>query len=383
MDIGIVGVGQSVHASARHSVSLSELIFESTKAALDDAGMSRADVDAVVIAAHDLVDGRGISSMITATAAGGHFRDEIRVADDGAYAFALACMRILSGEFRTVLVASWAKCSESPIDTVENLGCDPVYQRPIGLTNLSASALQADRYAQQYGITDRQAAAVVARSRRYGLKNPQANIRRSVTIEDVIGSPMVATPLHALDVPPRSDGSCALVLRKSAASRDKRSHTAWIRGMGWAIDPYFLGDRGLNDLRSTKSAAMRAYSMAGILSPDTEFDVAELQSASSYHELMLYQALGLCESGKSGDFAEALESATTSALAINPSGGTFCANPYTASGLVRIAEAALQVMHRAGDRQVNGASIALAHACSGLAAQSNAVFVLSSQLAAQ
>jgi len=95
--VGIVGVGQTVHCGARNEVSLTDLIFEATTAAFDDAGLTRDQVDAVVIASHDLVDGRGISNMITATAAGGMFRDEIRVADDGAFALILACFRALRG----------------------------------------------------------------------------------------------------------------------------------------------------------------------------------------------------------------------------------------------------------------------------------------------
>ena len=377
IQVGIIGVGQTVHCAARRDLSLQELIFEATVAALDDANLTRSEVDAVVIAAHDLVDGRGISSMITATAAGGMFRDEIRVADDGAFALILGCMRIMSGEFQTVVVCSWSKCSEAPIDTIENLGCDPMFQRPLGVTGTTASALQAERYLRTHHSNEMLAADVVVRNRQSGYRNSHAHVRERVEKAEVLRSPYVATPLRRLDIPPRSDGACALVIQADSLAHASGREVGWINGLGWAADSYFLGDRALTELLSARTAAARAYAMAGVSRPYSELDIAEVHSLSSYHELMLYQALGLYD--REAAPGEQVERLIESGPCLNPSGGSFCANPYTATGLIRVAEASLQVMGRAGERQVDRSSIALAHACSGLGGQTNAAFVISNQ----
>jgi acetyl-CoA C-acetyltransferase len=375
--VGIVGVGQTAHCLARNDVSLPELIFEATTAALEDAQLTRDQIDAVIIAAHDLVDGRGISSMITATAAGGMFRDEIRVADDGAFAAILGCMRILSGEFQSILVCSWSKCSESPIDTIENLGCDPILQRPLGITGTSASALQADRFSQQSKVNERLAADVVVRNRANGCNNQYAHLRAPITPAQVLESALIATPLRLLDVPPRSDGACAMVIQADTLAVNSGRKVAWINGLGWGVDSYFLGDRTLGELPSATAAAKRAYAMANISDPAHELDLVEVHSLSSYHELMLYQALNLCGQQDDAPLRERVEDLLANGVRLNPSGGTFCANPYTATGLVRIAEASLQVMGRATGRQVDNAATALAHACSGLAGQANAALLIS------
>ena len=379
IQVGVIGVGQTVHCEARHDLSLPELIFEATVSALDDANLTRADVDAVVIAAHDLVDGRGISSMITATAAGGMFRDEIRVADDGAFALILGCMRILSGEFQTVLVCSWSKCSESPIDIVENLSCDPTFQRPLGIASATASALQADRFARIYELNEVLAANVVVRNRERGCSNSHAHLRTPVTTAEVLKSAYVATPLRRLDIPPRSDGACAVVIQADRLARVSGRKVGWINGLGWAADSYFLGDRALSELPSATTAAARAYSMADISQPHSQLDIAELHSLSSYHEVMLYQALGLYGEKNAADPKAQIEALLSGGPRLNPSGGSFCANPYTATGLIRVAEASLQVMGRAGTRQIQRSSTALAHACSGLGGQANAAFIISNR----
>jgi acetyl-CoA C-acetyltransferase len=377
-DIAVTGVGQTKHVEARRDVTLSEMIFEATTAALHDAEISRDQVDAVVLGAHDLVDGRGISSMITATAAGSMFRDEIRVADDGAFAALLGCMRILSGEFRTVLVASWSKCSESSIDLFDYLAGDPIYQRPLGLTGTSACALQAASFQAREPASTALAADVVVRNRANGCANPHAHLKSPVTAADVATSAPKATPLRALDLPPRSDGACAIVIQCGDLARARDRRVAWVNGVGWSSERYLLGGREFASLPSAAAAADRCYVMAGIESPPDEIDAVELHAQSAFHELMLYEALGLVNSRGGGDLATKVADLVRTGPTLNASGGAFCANPYTATGLIRFAEAALHVMGRSAMRPAIASDTALAHATSGLGSQSNFVALLGS-----
>src|SRR6266545_4906793 len=108
----IAGAAQSRYTLTANPARLEELIFETTAAALADASVIREQIDGVVIAASDALDGRCISSMLTAHAAGAYLKDDIKVADEGSFALILAALRLLSGEFHTSLVVSWSKPSE-------------------------------------------------------------------------------------------------------------------------------------------------------------------------------------------------------------------------------------------------------------------------------
>jgi acetyl-CoA C-acetyltransferase len=143
-----------------------------------------------------------------------------------------------------------------------------------------------------------------------------------------------------------------------------------VSGLGWASETYWREPEDLVKSRALAAATERAYRMAGITAPRREIDVAEVYDVTPYHELMAYEGLDFCDAGEGARFTGAGE------VAVNPSGGLLCANPFFASGLVRIAEAALQVTGRADGRQVPGARRAVAHGASGLAGQAHTVVVL-------
>lgn len=374
--VAVVGTSQTKYEAAKRKDNLADVVFEAASGALCDAELNIGDIDSVVLAAHDLIDGRSITSMLTAPPAGAHLKDEVRVADDAAFAVALAWLRLLSGEFTTSLVVSWSKLSEGNFDAITSLNFDPIFYRPFGFNYVTAHALQAMSYMSRYGITGAQAAKVTVKNRAHALKNSLAHLRKAVSVEDVLSSRLLAWPLKELDVPPRSDGACAIVLATEEKAKMAKGGCAWIKGVGWANDTYYLGDKDLAELGSLALAAKKAYGMAGIANPLEQLDVAEVHDISSFHELMGYEALGFCESGDGGRLIEQDITSMKGVLPVNPSGGALSSHPYTAVGLIRVAEAALQVMGRAGEHQVPGVEIALAHGASGMCCQSNCVFIL-------
>jgi acetyl-CoA C-acetyltransferase len=228
-------------------------------------------------------------------------------------------------------------------------------------------------------VSEEQAAKVVVKNRANGVRNPYAHLRSPVALEEVLGSGVVAYPLKALDCPPESVGGVALILASEDVVRRITDKPVWIRGIGWAIESYEMGDKDLAEIPSLAAAAKRAYQMAGIGRPLAEFDLAEVHEATSFHELMAYEALGFAEAGQG---AKLIEQGTTDMggrLPVNPSGGSLCTNLFGASGLVRAAEAALQLRGEAHGRQVAGARLALAHGLSapaGAAAPTNCVAIL-------
>ena len=121
----IAGAAQSRYSLRGSSARLEELIFHTAAAALDDCGLTRDRVDSVVIAASDAIDGRCISSMLTAHAAGAYLKDEIKVADEGSFGLIAAALRLLTAEFHTSLVVIWSKPSETPYQQVQTLQAEP------------------------------------------------------------------------------------------------------------------------------------------------------------------------------------------------------------------------------------------------------------------
>lgn len=375
--VAIIGSYQTEYEECKKGKSLTELVFTAARGALDDAGLEIGDIDNIVLAAHDLIDGRNITTMLTAAPAGAYLKDEIRVADDGAFAVALAFLRLQAGYFKRTLVVSWSKLSEVDFDTITNLSFDPLFYRPAGLNYVTAHAMQAMVYMDKYGINEEDAARVVVKNRSNALRNPLAHLKSEVGIEEVMDSRMLSWPLKELDLPPKSDGACAMILAADGSFSRKRDSYAWIKGIGWSNDTYYLGDKDLSELSSLKRAADRAYEMAGIKDPIKELDAAELHDLTSFHELMAYEALGLCSSGEGGKLVEYGNTHIGGKISVNPSGGVLSSHPHTAVGLIRVAEAALQVTGMAEDHQVSNCNLALAHGSSGICSQSNCVIVLS------
>ncbi len=375
--IGIIGVHETRCEGMNRRDSLNDMIFETTRLALQDAGIRQQDIDTVVMSEYDQVDGRLIGAMSAALPAHCYDKDEIRVEEDGAAALALAYMRCLSGHFDTAVVVGWAMCSQTNLDVITKLNFDPFFHRPIGLNWITANALQASSYMNRYGITAEQAAKVTVKNRKNALNNETAHLQAGVELEEVLESGYVSWPLRRLNLPPHSDGACALVMTKEEKAEKSGRPVAWIQGIGWENDTYFMGDKELWRLPSLAAAAGRAYAMAGIQDPLDQIDVAEVYDVTSFHELMEYEALGLCREGEGGGFMDRGVTAMDGDLPVNPSGGMLSSNPYTAVGLYRVAEAALQVTGRARGRQVPGARTALAQGMSGICGQSNTVVILS------
>jgi acetyl-CoA C-acetyltransferase len=313
--------------------------------------------------------------MLTSAPAGAELKDLINTSGASEHALILAYMRILAGVFDTALVVTWTKSSEIQLPQIENLGAEPFYERDIGITIPIANALQISGYIDKYDPPEEVVAEVVKKNRRNALNNPHAHLRKEVTTEEVLASEVIYWPLRVLEVPPQSDGVCALLLASEKKAGLFGDVHAWINGVGWAADTYWMGDRELSQMTSLIIAARRAYSMAGIENPE-QLDVAELHDISAYHELMEYEALGFCGPGDGAMLAEKRITTMNGSLPVNPSGGVLSSNPVFASGLVRVVEAALQVTGKAGDRQAGEVKTALACAVSGFAGQISSVFIL-------
>jgi acetyl-CoA C-acetyltransferase len=359
------------------------MIYEVVTRALDSCSMTIRNIDVVISAGSDFLDGRSMSTCATLDAMGAHFKEESKVAGDGLLAAIYAFMRVGSGLFSSALVVGYGKSSQSSVIEQTRAMAEPFYLRPLGIDALSAAALQARAYIQHYGVSREAPARVVVKNRAAGVRNSNAQLRSEVTLEEVTSSDELVSPIRRLEACPVTDGACAVILADEPLARSLGVRPAWITGAGQSADPYSPGARALHRADSARRAASRAYDMAGLFDPVSELDVLEVSEYYAYQELMLYEALGLCGDGEGAEFLESGGPTLEGGSPVNPSGGVLCANPLVATGLVRLAEAAAQVSNRAGQNQVEGARKALAHAGGGFAMQTATCMVVERKYEAQ
>ncbi len=375
--VAIVAVGQTKYHPDRCDVNEEELAWEAVKPVLEESGVSLSEIDSSVSCSQDFWDGRTISNMNIQHVVGAHMKHEDKVCEDGINAVFAAMAQILSGHYDMVLVVAHTKESQGDKSLIENAAFDPVMMRQLGLDFTSAAALQAKRYMYKYGITPEQCAKAVVRDRANAKNNPYAQEPLDLTVEDVLGSKMVVSPLRALDIKPISDGACAMLLASEEKAKKIGRKPVWIRGVANCYETHYLGDRDLADCDALARAAQRAYKMAGIRNPLRQIDVAEISTEYSYQALLWMEGLGFCARGEGGELIDSGITRMGGKLPVNPSGGMLAGNPNGVSGLTRVAECVLQLRGEAGDRQVKGAKIALAHGYTGICGQHQAVMILS------
>ncbi|MCK4722409.1 MAG: thiolase family protein, partial [Dehalococcoidia bacterium] len=343
---------------------------------LNQVGMKRAELGTIITSSSDFWQGISCSNSVYFEAIGAYLKDSSKAAEDGASGFMYGLMRVMSGHFDNALVHAITKSSEIPsLSTLTNLYADPFFQRPVGLDDVSTAAMQARLYMEKYKITEEQAAKVVVKNLGNALSNPYAHKKGKISVDEVLKSEVMAYPIKALDCAAYSDGTCAMLLASEEKAKKLTNNPVWVKGVGWCVDHQFFGDRDLLD-GGLRKAARKAYDMAGIKNPMKEIDVAEICEPYSFQELLWYEQLGLCKDGEGGKLIDSGVTAMDGELPVNPSGGVLATNPYVARGLIRIAEAALQIMGEAGERQVPGVKTALAHSTHGFAGQLHSVVIL-------
>ena len=375
--VAIVGYAQSKHEGNKDS-SREMMIFDVVTDVLKMAGLSKADVDTVITAQNDYLDGRTISNMRTVEPVGAHLKDESKVEMDGAVAALYAYMRILSGDHDVALVVGSSMASTYPAYIPGILTLDVTYDYPMGLLNeVSAAALQATCYMEKYGVSEEEIAKISVKNLRNAAKNPFAMRQMpKITTKKVLGSKMLYSPVRELNAYPLTDGACGILLASEERAKEITDSPVWIEGVGNCQDTYYLGERTLSGCDSLKLAAENAYEMAGISNPKREIDLVEVSENFSHEELIFYEALGLCKEGEGKKLIDDGITDIDGELPVNPSGGALSANPLCATGLIRIAEATMQIRGEAGGHQVKDVRTSLAHGQTGICAQDNIVFIL-------
>jgi acetyl-CoA C-acetyltransferase len=365
----VIGVGQLPYRRAWQA-STPDLVRQAVGVALVDAGITMADVDLVVGGfAPDGLAGESSPDKSFLPAAGSVGRASFRVNTGGATGIgaAYSAMEMLEGGMGDValVVAVERMAQAKTVPAIFNSIFDPIYERDTGLSTISMCAMRATRMMKLWGYTQEQWASVSVRNYEHATRNPYAQIRKVITVEDVLASRMLSWPIRQYDACPISEGVCVVVLARGEAVGRTTRPVAWVRGRGSFSDTYDMGDRigradgDLVELLTLQKATTRAYAEAGI-SSGHEAQAIEIHAPFSSAETMAYMPLKLCAAKEGPDLVADGFGAWSGATVVNPSGGPQTANPVGATALVRLAEAAEQVRGTAGDRQVPGARLAIA-----------------------
>jgi acetyl-CoA C-acetyltransferase len=246
-------------------------------------------------------------------------------------------------------------------------GVDREWEAAFGLTAPPCFALAAQRHMAEYGTTEEQLALVGVKNHTHAAQNPTAHFGKGATLEQVLCSRMIATPLRLFMCSPITDGGAAVVLASEERARDLTERPVWIRGTGQALDGFQLTSlpEDYAHWPALQRAAGAAYRMAGV-GPDG-VDVAEVHDCFAIAELIAYEELGFCKKGEAGAFVAAGRSGHGGDVVVNPRGGLIgCGHPLGATGVAQAAEVFLQLRDEAGPRQVPGAAIGLTHNNSGM-----------------
>ena len=362
--IAVVGAYHTLLGRQVYDQSLEEMVFEAARGALADANLTIEDIDAVILSTTDQVEGRVIESMVTNGAAGGVGRDVTTLASAGEHAFIYGYLRLLAGQGRRVLAVVWSKESESINPAhADILGAEPFLLRPLGMTSSAAAGLQASAYAALYGL-DADAVRTVR-----GTRGRAAELAYGLMVEDEkeAVSPIVAWPLTVADLPRSCDVAAAVVMVLGEEIASGQS-PAWIKGVGWSMDRYDLGERDLSQFSALREATRMALGTEG--SP-SDLDVIEAQEISSVASFATFEALGLAPLGEGSAVL-----ADQHGPVLNPSGGNLPANPGNVSGFLRFFNAVQQVRGKAGSAQVGPRpKSALGAGMHGFAGQGAAVMI--------
>jgi acetyl-CoA C-acetyltransferase len=366
-------VGCAHTSTSRFTDSLEMLVFSTARRALEDAGLSLEDVDGVVTACSDQVDGRAISSMLMSGPSGGHLADEINLASSGAHALVMGFLQVASGHQDVVLVTTWGKASEGEVSNVEHLTADPYFERDVPISHVAAMGIQSQLYRTSSNRVAQAASLIAVKNSRNASRNARAVNRDEVTPDEVGRSAVVAQPLRKLEIAPECDGAYSFVLASDARGKSDGRAVPML-GVGWAADQYRLAGRDLVRLPHLTAAARAACAQAEIGEIRKDIDFFELHDCSTDAELLALEAVGLCAPGTAADWMQ--DEGRSRADSLDPSGGSLSGEAPFAGILRKVVEAVTQLRREAGENQLNTADRALVQMSSGFAGQFQTVIVL-------
>lgn len=360
-DVAIVGVSQTKFGELWEK-SFRDLVVEAGIDAIRDANMNGEDIDAMYIGnmTGGLFVGQEHIGSLIAEHSGLTPIPATRVeaaCASGGLALRQAIMAVASGYYDRVMAAGVEKMTDV-VDATPAIAAaaDREWEAQQGVTFPSLYAMMAKRHMYEYGTTREQIAGFAVLGHKNGALNPKAQFQREISVDAVLNSTKVASPLNILDCSPVSDGAAAIIVCPADKAHKYTDTPIYIRASTQASATISLHNRkSLTTIPSTIFAAKKAYDMANLTPKD--MDMAEVHDCFSINGLIAIEDLGFFEKGKGGQAIEDGLIERDGDIAVNPSGGLKArGHPLGATGIVQAAEITWQLRQEAGKRQVSDAT---------------------------
>jgi acetyl-CoA C-acetyltransferase len=375
-DVAIVGAGQSAF-SRSCGESIRELSFEAYKEAMEGLDITGDNIDASVICSAPEYDKQrspsGLISEYLELTPKPTFYIET-VCSSSSTGLRVAWSMIKAGLHQVVAVVGFQKMSElSSRDAAERMGRggDIIWESPFGITMPAGYAMYARAHMDKYGTTEEQMAKVRVKNSHYGAANPKANYRKELSLEDILKSEMITSPLKKFDCCANADGSSCVILARGDVAKSITKKPIWVIGLGAATDTMTMaGRQSLTGLRCAQEAARQAYKMAGVKPQD--IDVAEVHDCFTISEILAYEDLGFARPGEGTGLIEDKQTYADGKIPVNVDGGLLSkGHPIGATGGSQIRTIVRQLRGEAAEAQVKNAEIGLVHNIGGVGQYGN------------
>ncbi len=348
-----------------------ELCVEAAVAAMEDAGIRKDSIDGLVtcnaMAQPLLYHAEAFAeylqifpSYCISVGAGGGTTFSILHHAASAIATGMAdtVLIVMADSLRSSLTREQAMLTQSSTG-------HPQFEQPYGPTVPAYYALIAQAHMAQFGTTEEQLAAIAVAARAHAARNPTAQKRDPITVEDVVNSRLIADPLHLLDCSLVSDGGSAVIMTSAERARDFPHQPVYLLGVGEGHSHEHISQARDLTTSAALESGQRAYSMAGVTAADMDF--AQLYDCFTPTVLVELEDLGFCRKGEGGEFAATGALGPGGSLPVNTHGGLLShCHPGNPGSMFALTESVWQLRHSAGERQVPNAQLGLVHAQGGI-----------------
>ena len=360
----VLGAGSTKYG--RLDDSISDITIQASVDAIDSAGIEPKEIKAGYISnVFGVADKQVHLGPVVMTNLGISERPSLSIESacgSGSVAFREAFANVAGGFYDAVLVTGVEKVTHTGTEwttTYFSYCSDFFYEGGAGASFPGLFASIARAYLNEFKATEEDFAEVAVKNHDNGLLNPKAHLRKKITVDDVMKSDVVASPLKLYDCCPFSDGASSVILCNESFAKEHNKDYIQVIGSGRGGSPAALQDREhITTIPSTKIAAEAAYKMAGITPKDIDF--AEVHDCFTIAEIIDTEDLGFFEKGQGVQAVREGQTKRNGQIPINPSGGLKSkGHPIGATGVGQIVEVYDQLTGKAGKRTIKDAKIGL------------------------
>ncbi|MBM3895045.1 MAG: thiolase domain-containing protein [Thaumarchaeota archaeon] len=362
----VIGAGSTKYGKLQESIS--DITVQASVDAIESAGIEPKEIDAGYISnVFGVADKQVHLGPVVMSNLGISEKPSLSIESacgSGSVSFREAFANVAGGFYDAVLVTGVEKVTHTGTEwttTYFSYCSDFFYEGQAGASFPGLFASMARAYLTEFKATEEDLAMVAVKNHDNGFLNPKAHLRKKITIDDVMNSAVVASPLKLYDCCPFSDGASAVILCNEKFAKQHTKNYIRVIGSGRGGSPAALQGRNhITTIPSTKIAAEAAYKMAGIKPKDVDF--AEVHDCFTIAEIVDSEDLGFFEKGKAVEAVREGKTRLNGEISINPSGGLKSkGHPIGATGVGQVVEVFDQLTGKAGERTVKDAKVGLTH----------------------